>query len=350
MSFVVPANVGYPTDSGLLARGVVRLVALVGVLHSLGLASRTTMRDRSQSMRRRAHSIGAWLRRRTEQAKDETKAITAEMATIAELSVADALAVVRNARRALRKLGEQASGKAAATVDELETLIDRMEAIIDQTRQRLAGHTPAGATRVVSLHDPDARPIMKGRLGKPVEFGYLAQVVDNTDGIIVDHSEHVGNPYDGPLLAPAITRFKTLVGRAPKAVTADRGYGDTTVDADLEALGVKHVAIIRKGRASAARQKIERRAKFRRLIKWRTGCEGRISALKRNYGWNRTLMDGLAGTQTWCGYGVFAHNSVKISGLLNADPGPPAAANRPSPPPHRPPPRSQPPPRLPLSA
>jgi IS5 family transposase len=26
----------------------------------------------------------------------------------------------------------------------------------------------------VSLHDKDARPIAKGRLGKPVEFGYKA--------------------------------------------------------------------------------------------------------------------------------------------------------------------------------
>ena len=59
--------------------------------------------------------------------------------------------------------------------------------IADQTRQRVAGVTPAGATRRVSLHDPDARPIAKGRLGKPVEFGHKAQVCDNADGIILDH-------------------------------------------------------------------------------------------------------------------------------------------------------------------
>jgi IS5 family transposase len=301
-------------------------------------------------MRRRAHSIGAWLRRRTEQAKDEAKTITGEMATIAELSIGEALVVARNARRGLRKLGDQASGKAIATVDELDTLIGRMGAIIDQTRQRLAGTTPSGATRVVSLHDPDARPIMKGRMGKPVEFGYLAQVMDNADGVIVDHSEHIGNPYDGPLLAPAVARLKRLIGRAPNKVTADRGYGDTVVDAELETLGVKHVAIVRKGRPSAARQRIERRPAFRRLIKWRTGCEGRIAALKRNYGWNRTLMDGVVGAQTWCGYGVFAHNSVKISGLLYPDPSAPDAASAHTPTRQRPPPRSQPPPCLPISA
>ena len=45
--------------------------------------------------------------------------------------------------------------------------------------------TPDGATRRVSLHDPDARPIAKGRLGKPVEFGHKAQVFDNDDGIVL---------------------------------------------------------------------------------------------------------------------------------------------------------------------
>jgi IS5 family transposase len=53
------------------------------------------------------------------------------------------------------------------------------------------GHSPAKDTShlvLVSLHEPDARPIAKGRLGRPVEFGYKAQVVDNDDGIVLDHT------------------------------------------------------------------------------------------------------------------------------------------------------------------
>lgn len=47
-------------------------------------------------------------------------------------------------------------------------------------------HPLQGATRLVSLHDPDARPIRKGRIGRPVEFRYKAQVLDNDEGIVVD--------------------------------------------------------------------------------------------------------------------------------------------------------------------
>jgi transposase, IS5 family len=47
-----------------------------------------------------------------------------------------------------------------------------------------------------------ARPIAKGRLGKPIEFGHKAQLVDNDDGVVPDHTVEAGNPADAPQLAP----------------------------------------------------------------------------------------------------------------------------------------------------
>lgn len=135
------------------------------------LATRTATRDRTRSVRRRAHSIAAWLRRRNDDAKEEVRVITAEMAGIAEAAAAEARHLAINARRA----GQAASGKAAALVAELERTAEAVERIAGQTRVRLAGVVPDGSTRVVSLHDPDARPIATGRLGRPVEFGYTGR-------------------------------------------------------------------------------------------------------------------------------------------------------------------------------
>jgi IS5 family transposase len=134
----------------------------VASLHVLGLAKRTKLRGRSRSMRRRAHDIGAWLRRRTDVAKVETKAISAEMATIAEAAVAEAKRVVTNARRGLPSAGDAATGRARATVAEPDTLIGRLERVVAQTRSRLDSEMPEGSTRLVSLHGPDTRPIKKG--------------------------------------------------------------------------------------------------------------------------------------------------------------------------------------------
>ena len=125
----------------------------------------------------------------------------------------------------------------------------------------------------------------------------------------------MGNPPDAPQIVPAIRRIATHTGRVPKAVTADGNYGEHTVDDDLHALGVTTVAIPRKGRPDTARRETEHRRAFRRLVRWRTGCEGRISHLKRGYGLDRSRLDGLHRTRTWCGYGVLAHNLVKIGKL-----------------------------------
>lgn len=175
--------------------------------------------------------------------------------------------------------------------------------------------TPAGATRRVSLHDPDARPIAKGRLGKPVEFGHKAQVADNDDGVVLDYTVEQGNPADAPQLAPAVDRIARRTGRAPRAVTADRGYGEHKVDEALRDLGVRTVVIPRKGKPGKARQVEEHRRAFRRTVKWRTGIEGRISTLKRGYGWDRARIDSTEGARIWTGHGVLAHNLVKISAM-----------------------------------
>jgi IS5 family transposase len=117
------------------------------------------------------------------------------------------------------------------------------------------------------------------------------------------------------MLVPAMKRVISRLGRVPSAVTADRGYGEAKIDSELEELGVTYVAIPRKGKPSAARAKLQRSARFTKLVKWRTGSEGRISSLKRNWGWGRTLMDGIDGTTTWCGWAVLSHNSFKIASL-----------------------------------
>jgi IS5 family transposase len=310
---VVPANIKYPTDSGLLTKGISKISKAVRRIQAAGAATRTEFRDRTRAARRRAHRIGSKLRRRTGQAKAEVLQITGQLADLAQATVVQAKRVVRNARRALRH--RRGDGQLRRTVDDLAVTIKRVERIIDQTDQRLAGRVPEGATRLVSLHDPDARPIRKGSLRRPVQFGYTAQVVDNDDGVIVDYEIQAGNPPDASRLAPAIERITRRLGRPPDAVTADRGYGQAIVDTALYTLDIGVVAIPRAGKPGQTRRQLEATPPFRRLVKWRTGSEGRIATLKRQYGWDRTRLDNIHGARTWCGWGILAHNSVKMAAL-----------------------------------
>jgi transposase, IS5 family len=241
--------------------------------------------------------------------------ITGELAGIAEQAMREAAAVMRNATRVLRTAVGQRRGRLRRAINDLHSIVGRIERVVAQARSRLAGVMPESAHRLVSLHDVDARPIRKGRVGKPVEFGYKAQIVDNADGVILDRNVEIGNPADAPQLAPAIERITRRTGHSPRAVTAARGYGQPSVERDLHSLGVRRVAIPRASKPSAARREVEHRRAFREKVKWRTGSEGRINHINRSYGWNRTELTSIHGARTWCGHGVFAHNLVKISTL-----------------------------------
>jgi transposase, IS5 family len=298
---VVEADIKYPTDSGLLTAAVGRIASRLRRLRAAGVT--ITFTDRTSEARAHQHSIGVWLRRRSDEAKAEVLVITGRLADLAAAAVTEATKALQHKarRRQVRRL-----------LDDLAVLIERTERVIEQARCRVAGGQPAGGTRLVSLHEPDARPIRKGRLGRPVEFGYKAQVVDTPDGLIIDHSVHIGNPSDTDLLRPAIDRITNLLGVAPTVVTADRGYWNSAMEADLAAAGVTTVVIPRTGKPSAARALIEHADDFVDTVKWRTGSEGRISHLKRDWAWRRTRLRGHAGARIWCAYGVFAHNVVKL--------------------------------------
>jgi IS5 family transposase len=314
----------------------VRRIAATGRrIQAAGGGVRTKVRDRSRAAGKRAHDLNAKLRTRNVAAKDAAMEVVRrknlELAGLAETAAADAERLLANAQRALRRARAKAAalkaagghdpaagrrrGRLGRAVNDLTELMDATRQIAAQTRQRMAGITPDGATRRVSLHDPDARPIAKGRLGKPVEFGSKAQVCDNDDGIVLDHDVQPGNPADAPRLSPSIARVTKRTGRTPRTVTADRGYGDQAVDDALHDLGVRNVVIPRRGRPSKARQEVEHRRTLRRHVKWRTGCDGRISTLKRGYGWERSRIDSTEGARIWLGHGVLAHNLIKISTL-----------------------------------
>ena len=319
---VIGANVAYPTDSGLLAKAVGKLVRTARRVQAAGGAPATAMTDRRRAAARRVREIASKLRARGKLSREETThaicRVTGELAGLAEKTAAQAAAVLRNGRRAVSKaLSGRVRGRLRRALGELAVTIERTARVVAQTRSRLAGRLPESATRLVSLHDPDARPIRKGRIDRPVEFGYKAQVTDNDDGVILDYAVEYGAAADGPQLAPAVERIRRRAGRVPRAVTADRGYGQPAVERDLHALGVHTVAIPRQSTTSSARKTIEHGRGFRRLVKWRTGCEGRISYLKRGYGWDRTRLDGRHGAGIWCGHGVFAHNLVKIAALAS---------------------------------
>jgi IS5 family transposase len=307
---VVEADIDYPTDADLLEGAVRKLGGLVRRIKAQGAASRTRFRDRGRAAGRRMKQLAHSLRRRTGAAMAEVDRLTGEVAGLARRTLRDVEAVARNARRARRH--RPGDGRLGRLVGELEETIAATERLLAQADQRLAGNRVI-PDRLVSLSDPDARPIRKGKPGRPTEFGYTLLLAEDERGFIADHQLQQGNPPDAPQLVPAVTRVAQVTGRVAGTVVGDRGFGTTANDRALVQLGVERIGLQRKGTLSAARATLERTRAFRRMRNWRVGIEARISHLKRSFGLRRTRLRRLGGARTWAGLGIFAYNLQRMT-------------------------------------
>src|SRR5215216_461877 len=307
---VVEADIDYPTDADLLEQAVRKLGGLVRRIKGRGAASRTRFRDRGRAAGRRMKQLARTLRRRTGVAMAEVDRLTGEVAGLATQTLGQVQAVVRNARRVRGRRPDD--GRLGRLVGELEETIGLTGRLLWQADQRLAGNRVI-PDRLVSLADPDARPIRKGKPQHPTQFGYTLLLAEDERGFIADHQVEQGNPPDAPRLLPSVERVIDVTGRPPGTVVADRGFGTAANDQATEALGVERVGLQRNGTPGKARLEHERTRRFRRLRNWRVGIEARISHLKRSFGLRRTRLRRLGGACTWVGLGIFAYNLQRMT-------------------------------------
>jgi IS5 family transposase len=306
-STVIEADIKHPTDAGLASQGVRALAREGRKLAKLVGEKRARVRDRSRAMGRKLRAIARTIRRRSGEAKAEVLTLTKDTGELLERSVTDARRLAAAARRRAR--GRGAKAKLAAAV-QLQELADRCEKVARQIRRRVAGEKITD--RIVSLSDPDARPIRKGKIGKPTEFGYVSQLAEVTEhtkpgarGLILPASHQIGNPSENTLLPGTISEL-TRLGITPREVAVDGGFQPTPTNAALAELGIKTVFI-------AGHQEPASRHTKRRLARYRTGAEGRISHLKRRYGLDRSRLKGDEGEQIWTEWAILAYNTDTLA-------------------------------------
>jgi len=274
---VVEADIKYPTDAGLAADGVRALAREGRKLAAKIGAKRTAVRDRSRAVGVRMRALTRTIRRRSGEAKAEVLELTKQTGTMLRKSVKEARALAAAARSRARGRGARAKLKAARA---LEDLADRCEKVTEQITKRVKDEKITD--RLVSLWDPDARPIRKGKLGKPNEFGYvdqLCEITQNTKpgarGFILPPVSQIGNPAENALLPQTAEQLRAL-DITLREVMVDGGFTTQETNTALEGLADE---IYIAGRQEAGSRKTRRRRK-----RYRTGAEGRISHLKRGYG------------------------------------------------------------------
>jgi len=315
-STVIDADIHYPTDSGLIADGVKRLTRLGKQVQSAVKGTVTAVHDRSRSVKKRLLGIGKLLRRRSGDAVQEVRKVTEELARIGERQMRTVAHLSEEARQKLARLrGKAVRRKAEGLLHKVSEMQRLLEAVIDQSRKVTAGEIHI-KERVVSLSDPDARPIKKGKLGQTVQFGYKIELVEGEKGFVTDCVTEHGNPRDTDALVPALDRHRSTFGSYPDIVATDRGFSSYSNEEECRARGVRVIAIPRCGRRSKARVMEEHSPSFRRASRWRAGIEARISVLKRMYGMRRSRYRCHDRVAMGVGLSIFAHNTCRWARIM----------------------------------
>ena len=299
-STVVESDIRYPNDAALAVDATRVLAREAKKLRRLTGKGARSVRDRSRSAGQKLRSISRTVARRTGQAKAIVLRLTGEAGQLVGQSVREARALARQLRDRARGRGAKAKRRAAQRLDELADLADK---IARQITQRLAGEKITD--RLVSMADPDARPIRKGKLRAPTEFGYvfqLAELTENTRrgarGLILPAPTKIGSPNEADLLPDTAQEIHKAKLR-PREVAVDGGFQPGCVGEQLPDTTNRFIA----GQQSTGSKHTDRR-----LARYRVGAEGRISHLKRDYGLRRSRLRGLDGARTSVGWTILTYN------------------------------------------
>jgi IS5 family transposase len=201
-------------------------------------------------------------------------------------------------------------------VDELVTMSARVRQVIRQAKARVFGGNTKLPDKIVSLFEPHTEIIRKGKASKPTEFGKMVRVQEAENQIIIDYEVFDQRPNDSDLLVAAVETHEECFGRPPDLVAADAGFYSSANEKALAAKGITRVSVPNRNTRSETRRQKQRQRWFKKAQRWRTGCEGRISVLKRRHGLNRCLYRGQNGMKRWVGLGIIADNLISMGSLL----------------------------------
>jgi transposase, IS5 family len=310
---VVETNIHYPTDSTLLGDGMRVLTRLMKKVTSIAGAAGTKLRDRMRSVGRHVMEIARAARVKGDKGKEKLQpiyrkllAITGRVVAQAKHFSAEIASGVKRTRGARKRAALQ------QLKSKIDTMVSRTQQVVRQSKARVLGGNEHFESKLLSVFETSTEVIRKGKASKPTEFGKMVKIQEAENQIIIDFEVYDKKPNDSDLLIPSIETHQVRLGRTPHLVAGDAGFYSAKNEAKAHEMGVRRVSVPNRSTKSPARRKHQKQRWFKKGQRWRTGCEGRISLLKRRHGLTRSRYKGPAGMTRWVGLGVIADNLVNI--------------------------------------
>jgi IS5 family transposase len=309
---VVETNIHYPTDSSLLGDGTRVLTRTMKKIEQKAGGLKRKVRDRMRSVRKQVLAIALSTRYLGPEGEARRKKQYGELLSLTRKIVNQAQRILEEVKKVPR------AGRAAlgSLVETLATMTGRVQQVMKQTKLRIFAGVTQSQEKIVSMFEPHTEIIRKGKASKPTEFGKLVKIQEAENQIISHYEVFAERPSDRQLLVPSIEVHQRRFGRIPALVAADAGFHSQQNEKTAGAMGVRWLSVPNQKTKSAERKRLYRQRWFRRGQRWRTGCEGRISVLKRRHGMRRCLYRGFHGMQRWVGLSVIADNVIQIGRCL----------------------------------
>lgn len=308
-STVVEADIRFPTDSGLCADAVRSLARSARKVREWLPGIHAKVRDRSRAVGKRLRALGRSLRRRTGEAKGAVQRFTEEAAEQVRASVREAKRLLASADAAGARLPHSSKQPCERAIQRLHDVTALAERVLEQIHRRFANQPIKD--RLVSFADPDARPVRRGKLARPNEFGYVVQIAEVTEhtrrgarGLILPPKLRPGSTPENTLLPETVAELERMNVRLREAA-CDAGFVATDTKRELANI-CPSVYITGTPHPGSRRTQ-------RRLARYRVGSEGRIAHVKREFGAGRTRLRGTAGAQIWEGWAIFTYNLVTLA-------------------------------------
>jgi IS5 family transposase len=309
---VVETNIHHPTDSGLLNDGTRVLTRTMKKIEEKAGGLKRKVRDRMRSVTKRVIAIGYAARHKGEEGERKRETEYRQLLRVTRQILNDAARVLRE----VEAMPPRRRRQVLPQCESLESMAERVRRVLRQTKARILDGVTQWPQKVVSLFEPHTEIIRKGKAGKPTEFGKMVQLQEAENQIITHYEVFAERPSDRHLLLPAVKAQRRKLGRVPELVAGDAGFYSQVQEEGIKQLGVKYVSVPNRNTRSEERRKLEKQRWFKRAQKWRTGCEGRISVVKRRHGLDRCRYRGLDGMNRWVGLGVVADNLINLGRRL----------------------------------
>jgi len=305
---VVETNIHYPTDSSLLGDGARVLTRVMKKVEQAASGFIGKVRNRLRTVRKKVVAIAIASRQRGAAGEEKRRGIYKDLLSVTRKIVNQAKRVVVEINQLGQRRRKQVSGLRA----QLTTMIERVGQVVKQTRVRVFGGDRKFQEKVVSMFEPQTEIIRKGKASKPTEFGKMVKVQEAENQIVTHYEVYDERPADTALLVEAVEIHKERTGAIPRIAAADAGFFSQANEKQLEEMGVNNVSVPSRNTRSEQRRSHQKKRSFKRAQRWRTGCEGRISVLKRRHGLNRCHYRGQDGMKRWVGLGVIADNLINM--------------------------------------